>query len=70
MIGASKTLDPIEAAEADIAGSKDLIAAVARDLGQHERWLAHYHVAEKRHARRMMVQETVARIELAGQRLV
>ena len=52
MTGASDTLDPIAAAEAGIAGSKDLIAAVADDLSQHQRWLAHYHVAEKRHARR------------------
>ena len=70
MAGACKTLDPIEAAEAGIAGSKDLIAAVARDLGQHQRWLAHYHVAEKRHARRLMVQDLLYRLELARWRLV
>ena len=70
MIGASKTLDPIAAAEADIAGSKNLIVAVERDLGQHERWLAHYQVAEKRHARRMLVQEGINRVELGRQRLL
>jgi hypothetical protein len=68
--GACKTLDPIEAAEAGIAGSKDLIAAVARDLGQHQRWLAHYHVAEKRHARRLMIQDLLYRLEFARRRLV
>jgi hypothetical protein len=70
LAGASKTLDPIAAAEADIAGSRDLMAAVARDLGQHERWLAHYHVSEKRHARRVMVHELIYRIELARQSLL
>ncbi|HEU4475189.1 MAG TPA: hypothetical protein VFR71_00630 [Methyloceanibacter sp.] len=70
MAGASKTLDPIAAAEAGIAGSKDLIATVARDLGQHERWLAHYHVAEKRHARRVLLHELVYRIEFARQHLM
>ena len=52
MTGASDTLDPIAAAEAGIAGSKHLIASVADDLSQQERWLAHYQLAEKRHARR------------------
>ena len=70
MAGASKALDPIAAAEAGIAGSKDLIAAVARDLGQHQRWLAHYDVAEKRHARRVMLQNVLWRLEWARRRLM
>ena len=35
-------------------GSKHLMAAVADELSQQQRWLAHYQVAEKRHARRVM----------------
>jgi hypothetical protein len=58
-------LDPIAAAKADIEGSKSLMAAVADDLGQHERWLAHYRLAERRHARRVMLQELIYRLELA-----
>ena len=58
-------LDPIAAAKAGIQGSKSLMAAVADDLSQHERWLAHYRLAEKRHARRVMLQELVYRLELA-----
>lgn len=63
MSGASRALDPIAAAEAGIAGSKDLIASVADDLSQHQRWLAHYRVAEKRHARRVMLQELMYQLE-------
>lgn len=69
MAAAGKAVDPIAAAEADIAGSKDLIAAVARDLGQHQRWLAHYQAAERRHARRVMIQQLVYRLERARRRL-
>jgi hypothetical protein len=69
MTGASHTFDPIAAAEADIAGSKDLIAAVARDLGQHQRWLAHYRLAEKRHARRVKAQELLHWLELRRRHL-
>jgi len=65
MTGASKTFDPVAAAEAEIAGSKDLIAAVARDLTQHERWLAHYQLAEKRYARRLMLKALIARLDAA-----
>ena len=70
MSGASRALDPIEAAEAGIAGSKDLIAAVADDLNQHQRWLAHYRVAERRRARRLMLQELMYRLELGRRRLM
>jgi hypothetical protein len=70
VIGASKTLDPIAAAEADIAGSKNLIAAVERDLGQQERWLAHYRLAEKRRERRARIREFMYWLELKRQRLV
>ena len=70
MSGASDTLDPIAAAEAEIAGSKNLIAAVADDLGQQERWLAHYRVAEKRHARRVVLQEVMYRLERGLDRLM
>ncbi len=65
MTGASDTLDPIAAAEARIAGSKNLMAAVADELSQQQRWLAHYQVAEKRHARRVRVQGILYRLELA-----
>jgi hypothetical protein len=67
---AIQPLDPIAAAEAEIAGSKSLMAAVADDLSQHERWLAHYQLAEKRHARWVMLQELIYRTELALQRLM
>jgi hypothetical protein len=68
--GASRTLDPIEAAEARIAGSKRLIASVANDLSQHQRWLAHYRAAERRHARRVMLQELIYQIELGRRSLM
>jgi hypothetical protein len=67
---AIQPLDPIAAAEAEIAGSKSLMAAVADDLSQHERWLAHYQQAEKRHARWVMLQELIYRTELALRRLM
>ena len=70
MTGASDTLDPIAAAEAGIAGSKHLIASVADDLSQQERWLAHYRVAERRRARRAKVRELIYWLELKRQRLV
>ena len=66
---AIRQLDPITAAEAGIAGSKSLMAAVADDLSEHERWLAHYRLAEKRHARRVMLHELVYRLELARWRV-
>jgi hypothetical protein len=68
--GASDTLDPILAAEAGIAGSKHLIASVANDLSQQERWLAHYRAAERRHARRLWFQEMIYQLELRRRRLV
>src|SRR5262245_63492110 len=46
------------------------MAAVADDLSQHERWLAHYQLAEKRHARWVMLQELIDRVELALRRLM
>jgi hypothetical protein len=67
--GASDTLDPIAAAEAGIAGSKHLIASVANDLSQQERWLAHYRLAEKRRARRAKFRELIYRFELRRRRL-
>ena len=70
MTGASDTLDPIAAAERGIAGSKNLIAAVADELSQQQRWLAHYQVAEKRHARRVKFQELTYWLELRRRRLV
>ena len=70
MTGASDTLDPIAAAEARIAGSKNLMAAVADELSQQQRWLAHYQVAEKRHARRVRVQGVLYRLELARRALM
>ena len=69
MTGASDTLDPIAAAEAGIVGSKHLIASVANDLSQQERWLAHYRVAEKRRARRVKIQEIIYWLELRRRRV-
>lgn len=69
MAGASDTLDPIAAAEAGIAGSKHLIASVADDLSQQERWLAHYRLAERRRARRAKIHELIYRLELRRHRL-
>ncbi len=69
MTGASDTLDPIAAAEAGIAGSKHLIASVADDLSQQERWLAHYRLAERRRARRAKVWELIYWLELRRRRL-
>jgi hypothetical protein len=62
--GAVDTLDPVEAARADIAGSKHLIASVADDLSQHQEWLKNYRVAEKRHARWLQFQELKYQTEL------
>ena len=70
MTGASDTFDPIAAAEAGIVGSKNLMAAVADELSQQQRWLAHYQVAEKRHARRVKVQGVLYQLELARRRLM
>ena len=70
MTGASDTLDPIAAAERGIAGSKNLIAAVADELSQQQRWLAHYQVAEKRHARRLKFQELIYWLEIRRRRLM
>ena len=70
MTGASDTLDPIAAAEAGIVGSKHLIASVANDLSQQERWLAHYRVAEKRRARRVKIQEIIYWLELRRRRVM
>ena len=53
LAGASDTIDPIDAARDDIAGSKDLIASAVEDLTQHQRWIENYRVAETRHARRV-----------------
>ena len=70
MSGAVDTLDPIEAARADIAGSKHLIAAVADDLSRHQEWLENYRVSEKRHARWLQFQELRYQTELKRQALV
>ena len=51
-------------------GSKHLMAAVADELSQQQRWLAHYQVAEKRHARRVMVQGVLHRLDLARRALM
>jgi hypothetical protein len=67
---ASYTTDPIEAAEDDIAGSKDLIASVADEINQHQRWLENYRVAEKERARRLKRQELMYQLELRRRRTV
>ena len=51
-------------------GSKHLMAAVADELSQQQRWLAHYQVAEKRHARRVMLQGVLHRLDLARRALM
>ena len=70
MSRASYTTDPIEAAEDDIAGSKDLIASVADEINQHQRWLENYRVAEKERARRLKRQELMYLLELRRRRTV
>jgi len=67
---ASYTTDPIEAAEDDIAGSKDLIASVADEINQHQRWLENYRVAEKERARRLKRQELMYQLELRRRRTI
>jgi hypothetical protein len=64
------TLDPIEAAEIDIAGSKDLIASVSDDLSQHQRWIENYRVSERRHARWLQFQELRYQLELKRRALM
>jgi hypothetical protein len=66
----SYTTDPIEAAEDDIAGSKDLIASVADEINQHQRWLENYQVAEKERARRLKRQELMYQLEMRRRRTV
>ncbi|MGH6864637.1 MAG: hypothetical protein ACREDO_00265 [Methyloceanibacter sp.] len=61
--------DPIEAAREDIAESRNLIAAVADDLNQHQRWLEKYRVAEVRRARRLKRQELNYRLQLKRRQL-
>ena len=70
MSRASYTTDPIEAAEDDIAGSKDLIASVADEINQHQRWLENYRVAEKERARRLKRQELMYQLELRRRRTI
>ena len=70
LAGASDTIDPIDAARDDIAGSKDLIASAVEDLSQHQRWIENYRVAETRHARRVRRQELMLAIELTTKRIL
>ena len=70
MAGASDTIDPIDAARDDIAGSKDLIASAVEDLTQHQRWIENYRVAETRHARRLRRQELMLAVELTTKRIL
>lgn len=70
MSGASDTLDPIEAAEDDIAGSKDLIASVADEISQHQRWLENYRVSETKRARRLSRQELMYQLEIRRRRTI
>lgn len=66
---ASGALDPIDAAQKDIAGSKDLIASVSDDLSQHYRWLENYRSSEIKHKRRLKRQEVMYQVELRRRRL-
>ena len=70
LAGASDTIDPIDAARDDIAGSKDLIASAVEDLTQHQRWIENYRVAETRHARRVRRQELMLAVELTTKRIL
>lgn len=70
MSGASDTLDPVEAAEDDIAGSKDLIASVADEISQHQRWLENYRVSETKRARRLRRQELMYQLEIRRRRTI
>ena len=70
LAGASDTIDPIDAARDDIAGSKDLIASAVEDLTQHQRWIENYRVAETRHARRVRRQEVMLAVELTTKRIL
>jgi hypothetical protein len=69
MPGASSTLDPVEAARADIAQSRDLIASASHDLHRTQRWFDSYQLAEKRHGRRLRRQELLYRLELRRQQV-
>lgn len=64
MSGASGTLDPVEAARADIAQSRDLIASVEDDLHLNQRWFDSYRISERRHARRLKRLELFYRLQL------
>lgn len=62
MAGAQDTVDPIDAARDDIAGSKDLIASAVEDLSQHQRWLENYRAAETKHTKRLKRKELMHRL--------
>jgi hypothetical protein len=70
MSGATDTLDPVEAAEDDIAGSKDLIASVADEISQHQRWLENYRVSETKRARRLKRQELMYQLDIRRRRTI
>jgi hypothetical protein len=70
MTPASRALDPIDAAQTDIAGSKDLIASVSDDLTQHYRWIESNRSAEIKHKRRLKRQEVMYQLELYRRSLV
>ncbi len=46
------------------------MASVARDIGQHQRWLEHYRRAEERRARRMRLQALIDRLKLGLWRIL
>lgn len=66
--GVLDALDPIDAAQSDIAGSKDLIASINDDINQHNRWLETYHSDERKHARRVRRQEVLYQAERHSRR--
>ncbi len=70
MSGASDTIDPIDAARDDIAGSKDLIASAVEDLSQHQAWLENYRLAETKRARRVRRQELMLQAEITTKRII
>jgi hypothetical protein len=49
---AGDSLDPVELAPGHVVRSKEVIAAAARDLAQHEQWLKAHLAAEERSRRR------------------
>jgi hypothetical protein len=70
---AGHSLDPVELARGDVSRSKEVIAAAARDLAYHERWLKEHLASEersrRRHARLMRREQARERRSINHQRM-